>query len=84
MTAVSATIKIDNDDWATIASLAGITLSSGKSYSIQVRGEAFIKIADAEFDVSNKDITVTQGADNIYIKPNGSSGTCVIAILENA
>lgn len=84
MTAVSKTITITNDNYETIASLAGITLTSGKTYSMQIQGMANIKIADAEFTFNNEKFQFTQGSDAISIKPLGSDSSAKLTILENS
>lgn len=84
MTAVSNTITISNTSYETIASLASITLTSGKTYSMQVQNAAYIKVADAEFAVSDEKFTWTQGEDDIYIKVAYASMTAILTILENA
>ena len=81
MTAVSKTITVKNTSYETIASLASITLTSGKTYSIQIQNTASVKIADAEFVFTNEKFTFTQGSDDIYIKTTNSA---ILTILENA
>lgn len=82
MTAVSNTITITNNSYETIASLVSITLTSGKTYSMQIQNIAIIKIADAEFTFNNEKFQFTQGDDDIYIKTPGLPAT--LTILENA
>lgn len=81
MTTVSATINVTNSTYETIASLASITLTSGKTYSMQIQNIAYIKIADAEFCFKNQCFQFTQGDDDIYIK---AETPAILAILENA
>lgn len=84
MTAVSATIDIDNASYETLASLASITLTEGKSYSVQIQNILNWKVADAEFTFQNKDITWTQAADDVYVKVINAGQVAKITILENA
>lgn len=84
MTAVSKTIIVNNTTYDTIANLADITLTSGKTYSIQIQNSATVKIADAEFVFTNEKFQFTQGDDDIYIKVSYASMTAVLTILENA
>lgn len=81
MTAVSNTIQITNTDYETLASLANITMTEGKTYSIQVQNLAYFKVADAVFCFHNKEFTFLQGEDDVYVKTNGFQA--VITILEN-
>lgn len=81
MTAVSNTITITNTTYETIASLASITLTSGKTYSIQIQNIAYVKIADAEFCFKDEKFTLTQGSDDVYIK--AASLPATLTILEN-
>lgn len=83
MTTTSKTLKINNAAYETIASLANITLTQDKTYSCQIQGTAFIKIADAEFVLTNEKFYFTQGGDNVYIK-NNASVPAVLTILETA
>ena len=81
MTAVSKTITITNTTYETIESLASITMTASKTYSIQIQNMAYVKIADAEFVFNNEKFTLTQGSDAVYIKTNGIGA--VLTILEN-
>lgn len=82
MTAVSKTLKIENTTFETIASLASITLTASKTYSMQVQNIAEIKIADAIFTFENEKFQFTQADDDIYIRTLGVPA--VLTILENA
>ena len=82
MTAVSKTITITNTTYETIESLASITMTASKTYSIQIQNMAYVKIADAEFVFNNEKFTLTQGSDAVYIKT--TSIGAVLTILENA
>lgn len=82
MTAVSKTLKIENTTFETIASLASITLTSSKTYSMQIQNTAEIKIADAIFTFENEKFSFTQADDDIYIRTLGIPA--VLTILENA
>lgn len=81
MTTVSATKTITNVEYQTLASLADITMTSGKSYSIQIQGIIGYKVADAAFTFENRDFTFTQGTDAVYVKSFGLPAT--IVVLEN-
>lgn len=82
MTTVSNTITITNTSYETIASLADITLTNGKTYAMQIQNLAYIKIADAEFVFKDEKFQLTQGADDVYIKTTALGAT--LTILENA
>lgn len=82
MTAVSKTLKIENTAFETIASLAEITLTSSKTYSMQIQNTAEIKIADAIFLMKDEKFQFTQDDDDIYIRTLGIPA--VLTILENA
>ena len=82
MTAVSYTGVINtNGDFETVASLTGLTLTTNKTYTIQVQNIGYIKVADAIFCLKNETITWTQGTDALYFKSNSPA---VFSILENA
>ncbi len=83
MTTVSKTIQITNNSYETIESLAEITLTQGKSYSMQIQNRAAIKIADAEFTFNNEKFCFTQGDDTIYIKSTDSVYPAILTVLEN-
>lgn len=84
MTAVSATIEINNTTFDTIENLASITMTEGKTYSIQAQNNIELKIAGAIFPISDKNGigTLTQGEDSVYIRTPGIPAT--FTILENA
>jgi hypothetical protein len=80
MTAVSATVTVDNTSYETLASLADITLTATKWYSIQIQNICEWKVADAEFTFKNKEFNWKQGTDDVYIKTSGQPA--IITILE--
>lgn len=82
MTAVSKTVNITNSTFETIASLASITLTVGKTYSMQIQNIAEIKIADTIFTINNEKFTWTQANDAIYIRTPGLPA--MLTVLENA
>jgi len=85
MTAVSKTLEITNQDYETVASLANITLTSGKKYNMQVQNKAFIKLADAEFLLEkNEKFSFTQDDDDLYIKIVDVFNPTILTILECA
>lgn len=81
MTTVSATVEITNKTFETLSSLADITLTSGKTYSIQIQGIIEYKIANAIFMFNNINFTWTQGDDDVYVRTLGLPVT--IVVLEN-
>lgn len=82
MTAVSFTgILNTNGQYKTVESLTGLTLTSGKTYTIQVQNTGYLKVADAEFCVRNQILTFTQDSDELYFKSNDPGP---FSILENA
>ena len=83
MTAVSATITINNTSFEKIETLASITLTEGKAYSIQAHNNLELKIADAIFPIGsiNGIGTLTQGSDDVYIRTPGIPAA--FTILEN-
>ena len=67
MTAVSYTGVINTQgNFETIASLTGLTLTTGKTYTMQTSDNTYLKCADAIFNVSNKIFTWVQGTDAAY------------------
>ena len=80
MTAVSFTGRIKSDTFVTVASEASITLTSDKTYTMQIQDDAWLKIADAIFYMNNEKFQFKQGSDDLYIK-TGSLG-CTLTILE--
>lgn len=81
MTAVSATIEIDNTSYTKLETLASITLTKGKTYSIQVQNIAHFKVANAEFVFDNEKFPFTQGDDDVFVKVPGLQA--IVTILEN-
>lgn len=82
MTAVSYTGSINtNGSFETVANLTSLTLTSGKTYTMQIQNIAELKIADAIFTIANNPIfTLTASDDDVYIKTNGY---VTLTILEN-
>ena len=68
--------------YQTLASISGLTFTSGKSYTIQITGTADLKIANAKFPLRDERFPFSQGDDTAYIKTGWLGAT--IAILENA
>ena len=79
--ATSYTGIITAPDWESVATLTGVTFTSGKVYSIQVKNQCQLKVGDAIFDAENRDIIYVAGSDAIYIKTGGIS--CRLTVLEN-
>lgn len=67
--------------YETLASVTGLTLESGKSYTVQVQGGAKLKIANAEFPLYDERLTIGQSDDTIYIKTDDPTE---LIVLENA
>lgn len=82
MTAVSSTIAITNTNYEKLATLANITMTNGKSYSIQIQGLIGYRVANADFVFNDVNFTFTQGVDEVYVKAIGVRPT--IVVLENA
>lgn len=59
-----------NGEWATLASVSGLTFTSKKFYTGYVGGQAELKIGEAVFPISNNNFYWTQEASPIYIKNN--------------
>lgn len=82
MTANSYTGTINTQgEFETVASLTGLTLTSGKTYTIQIQNIGYLKVADAVFCLKNEIATWTQSTDDLYLKTNGIA---ILTILENA
>lgn len=58
------------------------TITSGKTYSIQIQGVIEYKIANAIFTFNGIEFTWTQASDDVYIRVFGLPA--VITVLENA
>lgn len=82
MTTVSKTLTITNQQYEALETLANITMTPGKVYTIQIQNIADIKIADAEFTIINQCFSLTKSNDVVYIKTNVTGA--VLTILENS
>ena len=60
-----------NGEWATLASVTGLTFTNKKFYTGHIGGQAELKIGNAVFPVNNNNFYWTQEASQIYIKNNG-------------
>ena len=78
--ATSYTGTINASDWASVASLTGVTFTSGKTYNIQVRKQCQLKVDNAIFDAFNRDVIYVAGSKTLYIKTGGVD--CGLTILE--
>ena len=67
-----------NGEWATLASVSGLTFTSKKFYTGYVGSQAELKIGEAIFPISNGKFYWTQEASQIYIKNNGVPTTLSI------
>ena len=82
MTIQSFTGTIDTDgEFLLIETETGITFTAGTKYTVQVQNQAYVKIADAVFNVTGKEFEYTAGTEDIYIKTTYQP--CVLTILEN-
>ena len=83
MTTTSYTGRITQTTYENVETLAGITLTIGNTYTIQIQNGGWLKIADAEFTI-NSDIpfTYTHGSDDLLLKT--TSLGVELTILENA
>lgn len=80
MAFTSYTGTIQADDWTSVTSLTGVTLTSGKTYDLQIVKQCQLKVGDAIFDVFNRDVIFTQGEGALYIKTGANP--CRLTILE--
>lgn len=78
--AQSYTGTITAPDWESVATLTGVTFTSGNIYNMQVKNQCQIKIGNAIFDVENREIIYVAGTDAMYIKTGGIS--CRLTVLE--
>lgn len=69
-------------EYQTVASLASFTFTEGKTYTMQVQNECYLKISDAEFWIGNEKFNYTAGSDDLYIKTMYIP--CTLTILEDA
>ena len=80
MTIESYTGQINTgNNFSEIGTLTGVTLTTGTTYTIGIKGAAEIKIADAIFYRDNEIFQYTHGSEDISIR----SRYCVLTILEN-
>jgi hypothetical protein len=80
MTILSYTGTVNTNAYKTIAEVASVTFTEGKTYAMQIQNLANIKIADAEFTIKNEKFKYTATSDDIYIK---TYGDVILTILEN-
>lgn len=71
-----------NGEFKSIDELTGLTLTSGKTYTIQVQNMAEFKVDNAIFTLYNDKFTWTQGLDTAYLKTGWVN--VVLTVLENA
>lgn len=83
MTANSFTGKINTDNqFETVESVAeGFTFTVGKIYTMQIQNNAYFKVSDAEFYLSNEKFQYKAGTDDLYIKTDDND--VVLTILED-
>ena len=70
-----------NGEFSLIETETGVDFTAGTKYIIQVQNQAYVKIADAVFNVSNEKFDYTAGTEDIYIRTTYQP--CVLTILEN-
>lgn len=71
-----------NGVFSDVSTLTGVTFTPGNVYTIQIRGGAFIKIADAEFEIPfSTPFPFKQGSEDLKIRTSDSGA--IITILEN-
>lgn len=69
-------------DYETVASLTGLTFTSGNVYTLQTNALTYVKVSDAEFEVyDKKPYQFTAGSNDIYIKTDFCG--CKLTVLEN-
>ena len=78
--AQSYTGTITAPDWESVATLTGVTFTSGKVYDLQVKGQCQLKVGNAIFDVENREVIYVATSEAIYIKTGGVS--CRLTVLE--
>ena len=69
-----------NGEWETVSSLTNITFAEGTSYNMQIKNQAELKVADAEFDFCNEKFNYKASSDDLYIKTTYAG--CTLVILE--
>ena len=71
-----------NGNWEKVSTKAGFTFATGKSYTMQLQNQAYLKVSNAEFYIPTyTPFTYKASADDLYIKtvqPN-----TIVVILEN-
>ena len=80
MTANSCTKTINTKgEYVSVATATGLTLTSGKTYNMQIQNPAYLKVANAEFRFDNDKFDYTATDDTLYIKTDLPA---VLTILE--
>lgn len=70
-----------NGVFENVTTLTEVTFTQGNTYTIQIQNLAWVKIADAIFEVGGKPFTYKAGEDELQVKtPNANA---IISILEN-
>lgn len=79
----SFTGKINtNNSYQNVSELTGVTFTSGKTYTMQVQNDAYLKIDNAEFLFSNEKFQYKADGSDLYIKT--TTMPCVLSILEES
>lgn len=68
------------DEYSSVSTLTGISFSSGKTYNMQIRGSAYLKIDDAEFLFQDEKFDYKAGGSSLEISTG--TGSCALTILE--
>lgn len=70
-----------NGEFENVATLTGVTFTQGNTYTVQIQNLAWVKIADAIFEVGGKPFTYKAGSSDLEVKtPNANA---IISVLEN-
>lgn len=69
-----------NGEWVSVATATELTLTSGKTYNMQIQNTGYLKVGDAEFCFSCEKFDYKATSDTLYIKTMGSP--CTLTILE--
>lgn len=69
-----------NQEFQSVATLTGITFSSGKTYNMQIQNSAYLKLGDAVFCFNNEKFDYKAGTDDLKIKTTYNS--CILTIYE--
>lgn len=71
-----------NGEWVKVSVATNFVFTAGVKYVMQVQNSCYLKIGNAEFQVSNEKFQYTATEDDLYIKVN--YGSCTLTILEGS